>query len=239
MPREGDNKCIACARRRSWGLRPTDIKPHRGSKEEPPKEESQKDATKDSSDEDDKPVDDRFYATWDKFTKKRPSIKSTSTIKNLDHDLDGKHKRAPGRNPNGLASRQNAATSFEEAAETCRRKVRAIVDECKRLNKKYHDPMFDLRGNNSLVSLTGWVHEQYDISAYRLKGGVADVKRVGVSCQCLPGLRVILTICSARTYSTNLISSRTAQTPTVFVRDRRETAGSLPLSQHWSVFLTE
>ena len=93
----------------------------------------------------------------------------------------GKHRRV-GRNREGLASRENAATSFAEAAETCRQKVRAIVAECKRLNKKYTDPMFDLRSPHSLVSLTGWVNDDpHFIGANKRLDAVAEVKRVAVS----------------------------------------------------------
>ncbi|KAL9092964.1 MAG: hypothetical protein Q9159_000588 [Coniocarpon cinnabarinum] len=125
------------------------------------------------------PKDDRFYHVWDKFTQRQP-LPSRSRIAGLDEDVVGKHRKAAGRNRDGLASRENAATSFEEAAETCRKKVRAIVAECKRLNKKYHDPMFDLLSRRSLVSLTGLVNgDPHFIGANNNRDAVADVKRVG------------------------------------------------------------
>lgn len=129
--------------------------------------------------------DDRFYHVWDKFTR-NPPLPVRSRVVDLDEDADGKHNKASGRNSEGLASRKNTATSFEDAAETCRKKVRAIVAECRKLNKKYHDPLFDLNAEREgcLVSLSGMVEN--DRHFMQTKDGdraVADVKRVAVSPQ--------------------------------------------------------
>ena len=174
---ERRNSCTSC-RRRSWP------KSHHPRPPTPPcvdgdPANDQEPEENESSDN----KDDRFYATWDKFTRDAPSIRPASTIKVLNDDLEGRHKRVPGWHKSGLSSRVNTATSFDEVAKSCSEKVTAIANECRRLNKKYHDPMFDLRDVNTLVSLSGWVGQNYDISAFRLSGGVADVKRVGVSIQ--------------------------------------------------------
>ena len=56
----------------------------------------------------------------------------------------------------GLHVQENAATSWDQAAGECRAKVAAIVDECKRLNQKYRDPVFDLEATPyCLQSLSG------------------------------------------------------------------------------------
>lgn len=56
----------------------------------------------------------------------------------------------------GLHFRENAATSWEQAASECRAKVAAIIEECKRLNQKYRDPLFDLEASPyCLQSLSG------------------------------------------------------------------------------------
>ena len=47
----------------------------------------------------------------------------------------------------GLQIKQNAAMSWERAADECRAKVAAIVKECQRLNQKYRDAIFDLETN--------------------------------------------------------------------------------------------
>jgi len=44
----------------------------------------------------------------------------------------------------GLQIEAWAFTSWEQAAAECRAKVAAIVEECRRLNRKYRDPMFAL-----------------------------------------------------------------------------------------------
>lgn len=55
-----------------------------------------------------------------------------------------------------MPNSQCATTSYEEAAATCKGKVDAIVAECRRLNVKYYDPLFDLAEDkyDCLVSLS-------------------------------------------------------------------------------------
>lgn len=72
---------------------------------------------------------------------------------------------------------ESAARSFEEAADTCKRKVEAIVKECRRLNVKYNDPKFRLPDFDTLVNLSyGPFPDSWD----REKGFVGSVKRVEV-----------------------------------------------------------
>lgn len=73
-------------------------------------------------------------------------------------------------------TRQGATTSYEEAAATCRAKVRAIVNECSRLNVKYTDRAFALPDVDTLVSL-----DSLDDPPASVKGitGIGSVKRVG------------------------------------------------------------
>lgn len=72
--------------------------------------------------------------------------------------------------------RQNASTSYEEAAKSCRDKVDAIVAECRRLNQKYYDRMFNLPDLDTLVSLAS----EEDPTSIKDLIGVGAVKRVEV-----------------------------------------------------------
>ena len=145
-------------------------------------ETSRQDDEGEEEEDDEGPKDDRFYYTWDKFMRRSPAPKAPSRVATLDSDVEGRHKNLANSNESGLSTRENAATLFTDAAETCRRKVDAIVKECRRLNTKYYDPMFDLRNYDSLVSLSGWVNDEIDDAVKnRGHGGIDDVKRVGVS----------------------------------------------------------
>lgn len=44
----------------------------------------------------------------------------------------------------GASKAKNSASSYEEAAATCKSKVEAIVKECRRVNQKYRDVHFDI-----------------------------------------------------------------------------------------------
>lgn len=97
---------------------------------------------------------DYFYEAWDKFLAVEP--KRAKTASTAARKLD-EEKQAVLKTPgNGLQIQENAATSWEHAAAECRAKVAAIVEECKRLNQKYRDVVFDLDGNSDcLRSLDG------------------------------------------------------------------------------------
>lgn len=71
---------------------------------------------------------------------------------------------------------QKATSSYEEAAATCRAKVRAIVNECSRLNIKYTDRNFYLPYLDSLVSLDSLEDPPSSVKGLQ---GVGSTKRVG------------------------------------------------------------
>ena len=122
--------------------------------------------------EEEKPKDDRFYYTWDKLRKKL-SASGERSIPELDEKFGGQHRREQ-RNSDGMSVHENAAASFEDAAANCRSKVRAIAAECRRLNKKYFDPEFDLDLKSSLLSLKTIVKGETYF------GDVVGVRRVSV-----------------------------------------------------------
>lgn len=70
---------------------------------------------------------------WKRFSKK----KFTKALAVLPFD--------PVRPPI-VSERENELLSagYERAAEECRRKVRKIIQECRRVNMRYRDPGFDL-----------------------------------------------------------------------------------------------
>jgi hypothetical protein len=72
--------------------------------------------------------------------------------------------------------REKAMTSYEEAKASCIAKVDAIVRECKRLNQKYYDRMFNLPGYDTLVSM-GADEDPSSVGEF----GVGAVKRIEVS----------------------------------------------------------
>lgn len=78
---------------------------------------------------------------WDKFTTKHPGKIFTILPDNLYA------KRAAAHAPKGSIPGQNALASYEEAVESCRKKVEKIVKECRRLNQKYRDPHFDIEAD--------------------------------------------------------------------------------------------
>ena len=97
---------------------------------------------------------DVFYEAWEKFLAiepKRP--KATSTMAQKVEEEKESVEKSPG---DGLQVKENAASSWEQAAAECKAKVAAIVEECKRLNQKYRDAIFDLEMNPyCLQSLSG------------------------------------------------------------------------------------
>lgn len=97
---------------------------------------------------------DGFYSTWEKFLAVEPErAKAISrAVQEVQQERDNVEK-SPG---DGLQVQENAGRSWEQAAEECRAKVAAIVDECRRLNQKYRDAIFDLEANQyCLQALTG------------------------------------------------------------------------------------
>lgn len=97
---------------------------------------------------------DEFYAPWEKFLAVEP--KRAKKLSRVARETAAEKKAVEKSAGDGLAIRENAARSWEEAAAQCQAKVDAIVAECERLNEKYRDRDFDLEGGpNCLQSLTG------------------------------------------------------------------------------------
>jgi hypothetical protein len=130
---------------------PTPI-PIRIVKDRPPSKGS--DSEKAVQDETNGKRNDFFYEAWDKFLAIEPKrAKKTSKIVRKTEEKKAKVKQGSGE---GLQVRENAATSYEQAAAECRAKVAAIVEECARLNQKYRDAVFDLEASRwCLQSLNG------------------------------------------------------------------------------------
>ncbi|KAM0185415.1 hypothetical protein ACHAPI_012172 [Fusarium lateritium] len=94
-------------------------------------------------------VIDKF---WKQFTTKNPGKATTVIPSNTYTDFAAKR--------GNQVTTTTTEASYEEAAATCRAKVEKIVKECRRINKKYRDPHFDievdlkLNRNDCLYSLS-------------------------------------------------------------------------------------
>ncbi|UNI15490.1 hypothetical protein JDV02_002019 [Purpureocillium takamizusanense] len=98
---------------------------------------------------------------WAKFTTKKPGKATRVIPRNQFVDRVTK-KSAEGTTADGTATSATASssasgsnrtttqTSYEGAAAMCRAKVAKIVKECRRVNKKYRDPHFDLESDLKL-----------------------------------------------------------------------------------------
>lgn len=94
---------------------------------------------------------DYFYDSWDRFLCRLPARTSC-----LAQKIDAEKLAVDASPGDGLQRQENAFTSWEAAASECRAKVAAIVEECKRLNQKYRDTLFDVgRDGYCLRSLDG------------------------------------------------------------------------------------
>ncbi|MCJ1421172.1 calpain 2, (m II) large subunit [Xylographa parallela] len=80
---------------------------------------------------------DKFWATNLAATK-APTTPSSVLPSNVYAQLVGQHM------PKGEVGGRSISASYEEAVKDCEAKVAQIVAECKRNNKKYTDPHFDL-----------------------------------------------------------------------------------------------
>ncbi|KAK1082050.1 hypothetical protein LTR33_004194 [Friedmanniomyces endolithicus] len=99
-------------------------------------------------------ADDTFYDSWDKFLAIQP--KRAKTGSRMARMVEAEKQAVDGTPGDGLQVRERAAKSWQEAAEECKGKVKAIVEECKRLNRKYVDYQFDLEaGPYPLQDLRG------------------------------------------------------------------------------------
>jgi hypothetical protein len=130
---------------------------------------------------------DSFYAAWDKFTlqkqrskkeggwegrkarEKRKQVVEEGVVPSLETDVEGRPGHDVDTNKEGVKSSQKAGESYEEAAASCRAKVNAIIEECRRLNQKYYDRQFNLPDWDTLVHL----------AADEPPGSVKDLMGVG------------------------------------------------------------
>ncbi|KAF1989635.1 cysteine proteinase, partial [Aulographum hederae CBS 113979] len=121
---------------------------------------------------------DVFYRHWDKFTAKssKPDKKKkrATAFPPIETDVEGHAVHHLGSNKAGQTVKENAVVSYEEAAESCKAKVTAIVEECRRLNQKYFDRMFELPNFDALQSLEA---SESPTSLANL-GGVGSCKRI-------------------------------------------------------------
>jgi hypothetical protein len=124
----------------------------------------------DDSDVPSKPRSDDFYPSWDKFLALEPKRgkKLSRPAQKVSEEQEAV-VNSPGAEGVRVEN-ENAATSWEQAAEECRAKVRAIVEECRRLNQKYRDAVFDLEADGGCLQA---LHGRYP-----KVGGVLEVDTV-------------------------------------------------------------
>ncbi|KAK5712060.1 hypothetical protein LTR15_012129 [Elasticomyces elasticus] len=97
---------------------------------------------------------DGFYDAWDKFLEVQP--KRAKTLSREARMIESEKQLISKTTGDGLRVRESAVKSYIEASEECKAKVRAIVEECKRLNRKYVDYEFNLEaGSYALQNLYG------------------------------------------------------------------------------------
>lgn len=119
--------------------------------QESSKKDKKSSSSSSSGNNDVKKRSDYFYPAWEKFLALEPArAKSTS----IAARKNAEERVAAGEE--GLTVKENASTSWEQAAKECRERVAAIKNECQRLNQKYRDAIFDLEANEyCLMSLNG------------------------------------------------------------------------------------
>ncbi|OPB41692.1 calpain-like protease [Trichoderma guizhouense] len=81
---------------------------------------------------------------WAKFTTKAPG-KATTVIPQNPYTA-----KVARKNAKAASSSTTTQASYETAAAMCRAKVEKIVQECRRVNKRYRDPHFDLEADLKL-----------------------------------------------------------------------------------------
>lgn len=99
---------------------------------------------------------------WAKFTTKAPGkgeFLALKTYLDVANEFDEATTvipqnpytaRVARKNAKAASSSTTAQASYEAAAAMCRAKVEKIVQECRRVNKKYRDPHFDLEADLKL-----------------------------------------------------------------------------------------
>ncbi|KAK0268800.1 hypothetical protein LTR35_015222 [Friedmanniomyces endolithicus] len=103
-------------------------------------------------------ADDTFYDAWDNFLAIQP--KRAKTASRMARMVEAEKQAVDETPGDGLQVRERAAKSWQEAAEECKGKVKAIVEECKRLNRKYVDYQFDLEAGPYPLQDLGGVYPQ-------------------------------------------------------------------------------
>lgn len=92
-----------------------------------------------------KPPQERINSIWERFSQKKFS-KALAVL-----PFAPVQASSAGDRGNELLE-----AGYERAAEECRRKVRKIISECRRINTRYRDPSFDLvSGRSCLVNCFG------------------------------------------------------------------------------------
>jgi hypothetical protein len=97
----------------------------------------------------------------------------------------------PPPRKSGVIKGQNAAESYEAAAQECRARVKRIVRECRRTNEKFTDPDFDItdQPTNCLEGLMRWYRDSDPPSAAgavspgRLGSALRTLMQAEVLCQ--------------------------------------------------------
>jgi hypothetical protein len=98
---------------------------------------------------------DSFYQSWDRFLAVQPK-RAKKVSRAARKVAEARAEVAASPAGEGLQVEENAAKSWEQASAECRAKVAAIVEECKRLNQKYRDAIFNPESNPyCLQSLSG------------------------------------------------------------------------------------
>ena len=119
---------------------------------------------------------DYFYEAWDKFLAIEPKrAKTVSRMPRKTEEEKVAVERSPG---DGLQVKENAASSWEHAVAECKAKVAAIVEECKRLNQKYRDAIFDLESNPyCLQNLNGRYPKVWKETQDRVMEAISPLRR--------------------------------------------------------------
>lgn len=126
---------------------------------------------------------DDFYPAWTSFLALQPrraaaTSRAAAAVGKVKQTVEAQEQKredagvpaaadAEGVSPaEGLATQApNAESSYARAADQCRLKVAAIVKECRRLNQKYTDALFDLDCDvDCMLSLTGQVYVTFFFS---------------------------------------------------------------------------
>ncbi|KAF4956670.1 hypothetical protein FGADI_3659 [Fusarium gaditjirri] len=109
---------------------------------------------------------------WKQFTTKNPGKATTVIPSNTYTDLAAKR--------GNQVTTTTTQASYEDAAATCRAKVEKIVKECRRINKKYRDPHFDIEVDLKLYR-NDCLHSLSNVENYQPGEDLRpqSVKRVG------------------------------------------------------------